>query len=137
MRILVDTSVWSLALRKPSGVVNEEAILLKTIIEQGEDIYLLGIILQEVLQGIKSSKDFLALKEYFKAFPLIDLTREDYVKAAELKNQLIGKGRQGSTIDVLIASAAISHRCHLFTADKHFTHIAEHSELKLFALQQP
>ncbi len=137
MRILVDTSVWSLALRRPPGAVNEEAILLKTIIEQGEDIYLLGIILQEVLQGIRNSKDFLALKEYFKAFPLIDLTREDYVRAAELKNQLIGKGKQLSTIDVLIASAAISHRCQLFTADKHFAHIAEHSELKLFAPQRP
>ncbi len=136
MKILVDTSIWSLALRRPSGVVNEEAILLKTIIEQGEDIYLLGIILQEVLQGIRNSNDCHALKEYFKAFPLIDLTREDYVRAAELKNHLIGKGKQGSTIDVLIASAAISHHCRLFTADKHFTHIAEHSELKLFPLQQ-
>jgi predicted nucleic acid-binding protein len=137
MRILVDTSIWSLALRRPSGVVNEEALLLKTIIEQGEDIYLLGIILQEVLQGIRNSKDFFALKEYFMPFPLIDLAREDHVRAAELKNQLVGKGRQASTIDVLIASAAISHRCHLFTADKHFTHIAEHSELRLFPLRQP
>jgi len=137
VRILVDTSVWSLALRRSSGVVNEEAIVLKTIIEQGEDIYLLGIILQEVLQGIGNSKDFLALKEYFKAFPLIDLAREDYVRAAELKNRLTGKGKQASTIDVLIASAAISHHCHLFTADKHFTQIAEHSELKLFASRQP
>ena len=137
MRILVDTSVWSLALRRSSGVVNEQAILLKTIIEQGEDIYLLGIILQEVLQGVRNSKDFLALKEYFKAFPLIDLAREDYVRAAELKNQLLRKGRQASTIGVLIASAAISRHCHLFTADKHFTQIAEHSELKLFAFQHP
>ncbi len=135
MKILVDTSIWSLALRRPSEVVNKEAVLLKTIIEQGEDIYLLGIILQEVLQGIRHPKDFLALREYFRAFPLIELTREDYVKAAELKNRLIGKGKQGSTIDVLIASAAISHDCHLFTADKHFTQIKEHSELKLFPLQ--
>jgi predicted nucleic acid-binding protein len=137
MKILVDTSIWSLALRRPSGVVNEEAILLKTMIEQGEDIYLLGVILQEVLQGIRNLKDFLALKVYFEAFPLINLVREDYVRAAGLKNQLIRKERQGSTIDVLIASAAISHRCHLFTADKHFTPIAEHSELKLLALRQP
>ena len=137
MRILVDTSVWSLALRRSSGIVNEEAVALKTIIEQGEEIYLLGIILQEVLQGIRNPKDFLALKEYFKAFPLIDLAREDYVRAAELRNQLVRKGRQVSTIDVLIASAAISHRCHLFTADQHFTQIAEHSELKLFAFQHP
>ncbi len=137
MRILVDTSVWSLALRRTSGVVNEEALLLRAIIEQGENIYLLGIILQEVLQGIRNSKDFLSLKEYFKAFPLIDLTREDYVRAAELKNHLMGKGRQGSTIDVLIASIAISHRCQLFTADKHFKQIAEHCELKLFGRRQP
>jgi predicted nucleic acid-binding protein len=133
MRILVDTSIWSLALRRPSGVVNQEATALKTMIEQGEDIYLLGVILQEVLQGIRSSNDFFALKEYFKAFPLIDLMREDYIKAAELKNRLARKGKQGSTIDVLIASAAISHRCYLFTADKHFTHFAEHSDLKLFS----
>ncbi len=136
MRVLVDTSIWSLALRRQAGAVNQEAISLRTIIEQGEDIYLLGVILQEVLQGIRNPKDFLALKEYFKAFPLIDLTREDYMRAAELKNHLLRKGKQGSTIDVLIASAAISHYCLLFTADKHFTHIAEHSELKLFAFQQ-
>jgi predicted nucleic acid-binding protein len=132
MRILVDTSIWSLALRRPAGVVNQEATLLKTLIEEGEDIYLLGIILQEVLQGIRNPSDLFALKEYFKPFPLIDLGREDYIRAAELKNDLLRKGKQGSTIDVLIASAAISYHCHLFTADKHFTHIAEHSELKLF-----
>ncbi len=137
MRILVDTSIWSLALRRPAGVVNPEAVFLRTIIEQGEDIYLLGIILQEVLQGIRNLKDFLALSNYFKAFPLIDLTREDYVRAAQLKNDLIKKGKQGSTIEVLIASAAISHDLHLFTADKHFTHIAENSELKLLPLQRP
>ena len=71
------------------------------------------------------------MKELRKA--PISSSREDYVRAAGLKNQLIGKGKQGSTIDVHIASAVISHRCHLFTADKHFTYIAEHSELKLFA----
>ncbi len=86
--------------------------------------------------NFRNSNDFLALKEYFKAFPLIDLTREDYIRAAELKNHLTRKGRQGSTIDMLIASAAILHRCHLFAADKHFTHIAKHSELKLFSLRK-
>ena len=137
MRILVDTSIWSLALRRPTGVINQESVLLKTIIAQGEDIYLLGIILQEVLQGVRNPKFFFALTEYFKAFPLIDLKREDYVRAAELKTHVIEKGKQASTIDVLIASVAISHHCHLFTADKHFTHIAEHSELKLFPLRKP
>ena len=131
MRILVDTSIWSLALRRKSDIMNPEAVTLRTFIEQGEDIYLLGIILQEVLQGIRNPKDFHALKGYFEAFPLIELAREDYVKAAELKNYLIKKGKQSSTIDALIASTAISYDCHLFAKDKDFEHIAKHSKLKL------
>ena len=131
MRILVDTSIWSLALRRKSDIMNPEAVTLRTFIEQGEDIYLLGIILQEVLQGIRNPKDSYALKKYFEAFPLIGLAREDYVKAAELRNYLIKKGRQSNTIDALIASAAISYDCRLFTKDQDFEHIAKHSKLKL------
>jgi len=135
MKILIDTSIWSLALRRQSGVVNPESVMLRTLIEQGEDIHLLGIILQEVLQGIKNPKDFHILKDYLDAFPLIELTREDYIKAAELKNRLIKKGKQISTIDALIASASISNSCYLFTTDKDFEHIAQHSSLKLFRMR--
>src|SRR4030042_4009817 len=132
MKILIDTSIWSLALRRQSGVVNPESVILRTLIEQGEDIHLLGIVLQEVLQGIKNPNDFHMLKDYLDAFPLIELTREDYVKAAELKNRLIKKGKQISTIDALIASASISYSCYLFTTDNDFENIAQHSSLKLF-----
>jgi len=135
MKILIDTSIWSLALRRQSGVVNPESVMLRTLIEQGEDIHLLGIILQEVLQGIKNPKDFHILKDYLDAFPLIELTREDCIKAAELKNRLIKKGKQISTIDALIASASISYSCYLFTTDKDFEHIAQHSSLKLFRMR--
>ncbi len=131
MRILVDTSVWSLALRRQSSVVHAEAVLLRTLIEQGEDISLLGIILQEVLQGVRNLKHFNQLKEYFAAFPIIELTRADYIKAAELKNHLMKNGKQAGTIDALIASAAISYECSLFTADQDFSYIAMHSKLKL------
>jgi predicted nucleic acid-binding protein len=132
MRLLVDTSIWSLALRRqPSAVVHQEAVMLKSFIEEGEDIFILGIILQEVLQGIRNQKDFNRLKEYFAVFPIIELEREDYVRAAELKNHLMKYGKQAATIDVLIASAAITHGCTLFTADQDFTYIAMHSKLKL------
>ncbi len=136
MKILVDTSIWSLALRRQAGIVNPEAIALKTLIEQGENIYLVGIILQEVLQGVKNAKDFHVLKDYFEAFPIIELTREDYIKAAELKNYLIKKGKQITTIDALIASVAIFYSCYLFTTDKDFEHIARYSKLKLFKIKQ-
>jgi predicted nucleic acid-binding protein len=132
MKIIVDTSIWSLALRRQSEIVNQEAVLLKTLIEEGNDIYLLGIILQEILQGIRTPKHFYSLTEYFRNFPFIEPRREDYIKAAELKNNLIKKGKQVSTIDALIASIAISYDCFLFTADRDFAHIAGHSKLKLF-----
>lgn len=133
MRVLVDTSVWSLALRRRSSAVNPEAVILQTLIEQGEDIFLLGVILQEILQGVRNPKDFSRLKEHLSEFPLIELTREDYIKASELKNYLAKKGKQAGTIDALIASAAISYGCFLLTADQDFTHIALHSKLKLLS----
>ena len=55
--------------------------------------------------------------------------------AAELKNRLIKKGKQISTIDALIASASISYSCYLFTTNKDFEHIAQHSSLKLFRMR--
>jgi predicted nucleic acid-binding protein len=57
--------------------------------------------------------------------------REDYVKAAELKNMLMKKGIQINTIGALIASVAISSDYYLFTTDKDFEHIAKYSKLHL------
>jgi len=131
VKILVDTSVWSLALRRGEGAKNKEAEILKRLIADGEDIFLLGIILQEVLQGIKRQRDFKALKEYFQPFPLIDIKREDYINAAMLKNRLMKKGIQASTVDALIASVAVAYDCLLFTADSDFVHIGKHTDLKL------
>lgn len=131
MKVLVDTSVWSLALRRLNGTQNREAEVLRVLVERGEDIFLIGIILQEVLQGIKKQSDFDALKKHFEAFPLIQLTRDDYIRAAALKNNLIKKGIQASTVDALIASTAITHGCVLFSADKDFQQIARHSKLRM------
>ncbi len=131
MKVLVDTSVWSLALRRQNGTRNKEADVLRMLIEGGEDILLIGIILQEVLQGIKRQSDFDALKRYFEAFPLIQLSRDDYIRAAALKNNLIRKGIQTSTVDALIASTAITHGCILFSADKDFQQIAKHAKLRM------
>ena len=135
MRIIVDTSIWSLALRRQGHIQNPEAGTLKKIIQNGEDIYLIGIILQEIiLQGIRKAEDFARLKKYLDVFPLLEIKREPYIKAAELKNHMSKKGIQISTIDALIASAAIVNDCCLYTNDKDFDHIAKHSQLKLFRI---
>ncbi len=71
------------------------------------------------------------MKEHFEVFPLLEITREVYIKAAELRNHLSKHGIQASTVDALIAAATISNECHLFTNDKDFTYIAKYCKLKL------
>jgi predicted nucleic acid-binding protein len=137
MRVVVDTSIWSLALRRHTPLSNPETVILRKMIDQGESIFLLGIILQEILQGVKLARDFARLRDHLEAFPLLPVRREHYVKAAELRNHLTKKGVQAGTVDALIASAAISHDCYLFTNDKDFQSIARHSGLKLLDLPRP
>jgi predicted nucleic acid-binding protein len=131
MRVIVDTSVWSLALRRPPTIKNKEARVLESLINSGEEVFLLGIILQELLQGIRKKEIFDSLSNHLKYFPIIEPTREDYVAAAQLKNTLMKKCIQISTIDALIASVAISYDCLLFTTDRDFRYIEKHTALRL------
>lgn len=131
MKVIVDTSIWSLVLRRHRPAQNPETEILGKMVENGENIFLLGIILQEILQGVKERHDFIHLKEHLEAFPMLEIEREHYVKAAELKNHLISNGIQISTVDALIAASAIVNGCYLYTNDKDFLHIAKHSKLKL------
>lgn len=131
MKILVDTSVWSLALRRKDVKQKSEVRKLEALIKNGEQIYILGIILQEILSGIKDERLFNKLADYLSAFPLIELTRKDYIKAAQLRNICMKKGISASTIDFLIASICIGKDMLLFSADSDFQHIARVSNLKL------
>ncbi|NEP11920.1 MAG: hypothetical protein F6K14_17270 [Symploca sp. SIO2C1] len=77
MNVLVDTSVWSLALRRNSphdaiDIVN----LLRDLIADGK-VVLLGAIRQEVLSGIRHQEQFARLRDYLRAFPDLELTTED------------------------------------------------------------
>lgn len=131
MNILVDTSVWSLSLRRKKRDQSAEADQLQELILAGQPIYLIGVILQEILQGLRHREQFEKLKCYLDAFLLIVLNRNNYIVAAELYSTCRRKGIQTSTTDCLIAAAAIEHKCHLFTTDEDFTQIACVSSLKL------
>jgi predicted nucleic acid-binding protein len=127
--LLVDTSVWSLALRRdrPSG---REVEVLRTGIERGE-VVLTGVILQELLQGFPSAERTRRLTERLAPFPLLALHRGDYVYAAEIRNKCRAKGAAISTVDAQIAAAAINHHCALLTADADFDGVARHFPLRM------
>jgi hypothetical protein len=128
--VLVDTSVWSIALRRDRPPATREVEALRAAIERG-DACLLGIILQEVLQGFPSPDRTRRLVEYLSPFPIMSLHRGDYIYAAEIRNKCRAKGLTVSTIDAQIAAAAINHRCALLTVDRDFEGITRHFPLRL------
>lgn len=131
MKCVVDTSVWSQALRRKGHRETEEVRKLTVLLKEGERIFVPGIVLQEVLQGIRSSEQFNQIRESLSYFPLLKASFDDHVFAAELFNLCRAKGVQASTIDFLIASIVIRNECVLLSSDEDFIHIAKHCELKL------
>ena len=130
MNLVVDTSVWSLVLRRPR--VDESHPLVRAFrahVDAGDGLFLIGNILQELLDGLRSKKDFDRLKGLLEPFPLLALKRETYVSAAGLRQQCRWKGIQIGPIDCLIAAACIEHGFPLLTGDRDFWHIAKHSDL--------
>ncbi len=130
MHLVVDTSVWSLVLRRPQVEENNPFVqAFRRHILQEDGLVLIGNILQELLDGVKSSRDFHRLLALLEPFPLLELTREIYVEAAKLRNTCRAKGVQAGPIDFLIAAACVGHGFPLLTADQDFSHIAKYSDL--------
>ena len=131
MKVLVDTSVWSLALRRKAPSAQPEVVLLEKIIGEEHHIFLTGVILMEILQGFRELHQFEKIHGYLEAFPILDLNRNGYANAALLQAKCRKQGVQSATVDSLIAQTAIEHDCHLLTADQDFIHIARCCDLKL------
>lgn len=124
MSLFVDTSVWSLAFRRDAPPVIPEVLELKRALESGDEVFITGLVLQELLQGFRKPKAQGRIVEYFKALPLLIPERGDHIKAAELRNQCRKKGVQVGTIDALLAQLCIHHELQMLTTDQGFTHIS-------------
>ncbi len=133
MNILVDTSVWSLALRRDSPPVSQAVFRLKAALRDGENVFTTGLILQELLQGFKGPKARRRIIEGFAPLPLIVPERKDHIDAADLKVKLRQKGIQVGTIDVLLAQLCLRHGLWLLSTDRDFIHIAKHVPLALIS----
>jgi predicted nucleic acid-binding protein len=119
MRVLVDTSVWSLALRRDKPA---ESPVVAELIELIRDVraQLIGPVRQELLSGIRSQVQFQKLRNHLRAFPDLEVTTADYETAAEFFNLCRGKGIQGSNTDFLICAVAARHKIPIFTTDEDF-----------------
>lgn len=118
MNVLVDTSVWSLALRR-RAVSAPEASELAELIKEGR-VALLGPVRQEILSGISSERQYALLRDHLRAFPDLDLAEEDYEEAAVFFNRCRARGVQGSNTDFLLCAAAARRKLGILTTDGDF-----------------
>lgn len=130
MKVIVDTSIWSLSLRRKKQKKAVESEKLMQIIEDGR-IVMLGSIRQEILSGIKNKNHFELLKKYLKPFPDLSLQCEDYELAAEFFNFCRAKGVQGSNTDFLMCATAVNNNFSIYTSDKDFELYKKHIPIKL------
>ncbi len=119
MNVLVDTSVWSLCLRRRSQPPESLVPELRSLIHEGR-VVMIGPVRQELLSGIKSARHFRKLREHLRAFPDLDLSEADYEEAATCFNRCRAQGIQGSNTDFLICAVSIGRQLSVFTTDKDF-----------------
>ena len=135
MTVLVDTSVWSLALRRDTEAEEPEVQALKDALSGADVVVTTGLVLQELLQGFAGAKASEQIVDRFAALGLIQPDREDHIGAASLRNTCRRAGVQLGTVDALIAQLCIRHDAVLLSTDKDFVHAAKHCKLKVWSLK--
>lgn len=133
MDLFIDTSVWSLALRRDARSDEPTVERLRDALEAGEGVFTAGLVLQELLQGFRGPKARDAIVERFGALPLLVPDRSDHLEAAELRNACRRNGVQAGTIDALFVQLCIRHDLAMLTTDRDFELMARHVDLRLWA----
>lgn len=132
MTLLVDTSVWSLAMRRDAEATQPEVVALKDALHGSDVVVTTGFVLQELLQGFRGARAEEQIVGTFAALPFVQPDREDHIAAAALHNQLRRAGVQLHTIDVLLAQLCLRHELTLLTTDRDFVHAARHCPLAVW-----
>ena len=133
MDLFVDTSVWSLALRRDVRSDEPTVGRLRAALETGEGVFTTGLVLQELLQGFRGPKARDSIVERFGALPLLVPDRTDHIGAAELRNACRRNGVQVGTIDALLAQLCRRHDLVMLTTDRDFERVARHVDLRLWS----
>lgn len=132
MNLFVDTSVWSLAMRRDATASVPEVSALARALEAGEPVFTTGLILQELLQGFRGPRARDRIVDRFASLPFLNPERDDHVAAADLRNDCRRRGIQVGTIDALLVGLCIRFELTLLTTDADFRRIARHHPLGLW-----
>jgi predicted nucleic acid-binding protein len=134
MNTLVDTSVWSFALRrKPAALSEAERTVVTELSELAKEgrVRMIGPVRQELLSGIKTDAQYEKLRVALQVFPDEPLQTQDYESAAKASNDCRTKGVVVSPVDVLICATALAREWNIFTTDPDFRNYAKILPIRL------
>jgi len=135
--IVVDTSVWSLAFRRrswPNGVMPGVVKLLQKLTREKQQVVVPGVVLQELLSGVKDPAQGERIKELMEGYPLILATKEQHVEAANISNVCRKAGVSAATVDCLISAQCILLNGVLLTLDDDFKRISGCCGLRIYPI---
>ena len=135
MMVLVDTPVWSLALRRKPAELSPAELALKTALQElvrDGRAQIVGPIRQELLSGIREEAGFRRLRDYLRAFDEPQLQVGDYEEAARMNNACRTHGVAGSAVDFLICAVAHLRNWQVFTTDRNFARYGKVLPLRLY-----
>lgn len=127
--MLVDTSVWIdfFAARSTAQVA-----VLESSIDQKEDLYLCGVVLTEVLQGIRDDKQYKQTESALSNLIYLPMDQSTFLLAANIYRTLRSRGITiRNSVDCMIAAVCIEHKADLLHNDRDFDHIADVSDLQV------
>jgi len=130
--LLVDTSVWSLALRRDAAQSAPEIEVLRNALLGTDQVFTTGLVLQELLQGFAGPKAHAQLVERLSALAFLQPDRQDHIEAAEVRNICRRGGVQVGTIDALLIQLCRKHDLVLLSTDKDFGAATKHVDFRLW-----
>jgi tRNA(fMet)-specific endonuclease VapC len=128
-RILVDTTIWIEFFRARSKIGDRLEMLLME-----NAVWTCGIVMFEVLQGIKSEGEKSKILSLLAGLPYVEMTKALWQSAAVLSTSLKKRGLNLPLSDIFIAIIAIENDLSVFTLDNHFAQIPN---LKLYGTPYP
>ena len=134
MTVLVDTTIWSLALRRRRDALTRDQVRLvdewRALVLDGR-AGIIGPVRQEVLSGVRSTEVFDRLRHHLAGFDCIEVGLDDYDQAARFYNTLRSSGVAGGGVDLLICAVASRAGVPIFTTDRDFRRYADHLPIRL------
>jgi hypothetical protein len=129
--VFIDTSIWIdfFANRSTKGTL----ALVEAI--ENEDLATCGVVITEVLQGVKQDKLFKKIKSILLDLIILPMTDSIYINAAQIYRSCRKMGISiRNSVDCMIAATCMEHSTFILHSDRDFDYISKHFPLHKYSI---